>query len=148
MKLTRTLSVLTAAVVMLSQASAVGAYAYGYKPTVTSQEDSAQFAVLMWTENEDGTLTINGCVPFTSLFVGDYPTTNVLSVFVYKGVLPIPSEINGKAVTAVKGVNITKGLDIRYVKVYEELEDISDKAFADDVYIVTTDKEYKAVTHR
>ena len=148
MKITRTLSVLTAAAVMLSQASAVGVNAYEYKPTVTVQDDSAQFAVLMWTENEDGTLTINGCVPFTSPFVGDYPTTNVLSVFVYKGVLPIPSEINGKAVTAIKGVNITKGLDIRYVKVYEDIEDISDKAFADDVYIVTTDKEYRAANRR
>ena len=31
---------------------------------------------------------------------------------------------------------------------FVDLSDISDKAFADDVYIVTTDKEYKAVTHR
>lgn len=148
MKITKTLSVLAAAAVMLSPVSAVRANAYEYQPTAATQEYTAEFAVLMWSENKDGTICITGCVPFVSSNPKDYPTTNLMTVFVYKGILTIPTEINGKAVTAVKGVRMGKGLHLKYVEVGEDVAEISEKAFSDSVNVVITDDEYKVDLRR
>lgn len=148
MKITRTLSALSMAAVLLSSPVSVGAYTYT-DPAVQDTADTAtaEFAVLMWSKNEDGSVSITGCVPYVSPYLKDYPTVNVLSVFIYKGVLSIPTEINGQPVTSVKGVRMGKGLHLKYVKVSEEMTDISDKAFADDVNIIITEKPSR-VDHR
>ena len=143
MKITKTISVLAAAAVMLSPVAAVRADAYEYQPTTAKQEYTAEFAVLMWSENKDGTVTITGCVPYISPYIKDYPTTNLVTVFVFNGSLTIPTEINGKTVTAINGVHMGRGLNLRYVTIGEDVTDISEKAFADNVNIITSDKEYK-----
>ena len=147
MKITQTLSVLAAAAVMLSPVSAVRANAYEYLPTAATQEYTAEFAVLMWSENKDGTVTITGCVPYISPYTKDYPTANLVTVFVFNGSLTIPTEINAKTVTAINGVRMGRGLHLRYVTVGEDVTDISEKAFADNVNIITAETEYK-VDHR
>lgn len=148
MKIRKTLSVLAAAAVMLSPVSSVGAHAYEYYPNDAMQECTAEFAVLMWSENKDGTISITGCVPYISPYTKDYPTTNLVTVFVYNGILPIPTEINGKTVAAVNGVHMGKGLHLKYVKIGEDVTEISEKAFPDNVNIMITDEEYKVKLRR
>lgn len=116
---------------------------YNIEPTPV-----AEFAVLMWEDNGDDTVSITGCVPFVSLSVSDYPTSNVFTVFMYKGVLVIPSHINDKPVVAVRGNDIGKGLNIKYVKVNNAAADISDDAFGKDVYVVYTSKENRKIVRQ
>lgn len=139
MRITKTLTAVTLAAVIMSSGMTVGAYAYEPETAGTVQEYTAEFAVLTWKKNADDTVTITGCVPYVSPYLKDYPTANVKAVFICNGVLNIPDAIDGMTVTAVKGTNLGKNLKLRYVKVSENVADISDKAFADDVYIVTSE---------
>lgn len=145
----KALTSVTAILMYASAIPAVNAYAvpfYQVSVDTTYKAEPApvaEFAVLMWEDNGDNTVSITGCVPFVSLSVSDYPTSNVFTVFMYKGVLVIPSHINDKPVVAVRSNDIGKGLNIKYVKVNNAVADISDDAFGKDVYVVYTSKESK-----
>ncbi|MCM1524047.1 MAG: hypothetical protein NC120_06275 [Ruminococcus sp.] len=140
--LTKTLAAVSSLVLAMSSFPAVPCNAYsGYTVGNAVKETTAEFAVVMWTE-KDGELTITGCMPMTSTLVSDYPTSNIVSVFVYNGKLELPSHINGKAVTAIKGYNITAGLNVKSVTVNENI-DIGDKAIDKDISVILTDKEIK-----
>jgi hypothetical protein len=159
MKITvKTLATVTAAFLCASVLPTISASAVTYTPRTTTSTNTtnsdtmvttsntnatAEFAVLMWEDNGDNTVSITGCVPFVSLSVSDYPTNNVFTVFIYKGVLEIPSHINDKPVTAINGVNIGKGLNIRYVKVNKSVTEITENAFDKNVYVMYTNKESK-----
>lgn len=106
-----------------------------------SEEITAEFAVVTWTE-KDGELTITGCMPMYSTAVSDYPTSNVVSIFILNGKLALPSHIDGKPVTKIGGYNITAGLYVKSVTVNENI-DISDKAIDKDIPVILTDKENK-----
>ena len=101
------------------------------------------FIVIMWSENENGELTITGCSPMYSSKVRDYPTSNVLGGFVFNGTLKLPSHINNKPVTAIKGVNIAKAVGANTVIINENITDISETAFGKGVTVLTTDKELR-----
>lgn len=139
----KALTILAALGLTLSTVPSVNSYAVTYDETPQKTENSAEFAVLMWKENKDGTIAITGCVPFTSPRISDYPTTNLVSIFIFNGNMQIPSHICDKEVTKISGVNLTKNLNVKYVTINENLTDISKTAFSDDVYITTTEKEFK-----
>lgn len=141
----KTLAAVSSLVMAVSAVPTVPCFAYSgygsYTDSRTSAEVKAEFAVVMWTEN-DGELTITGCMPMTSSRVSDYPTSNIVSVFVLNGKLELPSHINGKPVTKIKGYNITSGLYVKSVTVNESIE-ISDKSIDKDIPVILTDKENK-----
>lgn len=148
MKNTRkTMAFVMAAVMGLSALPAMnvsaedGGTAYPEVTYVKKQE--AEFVVIMWSENEDGEITITGCSPMYSEKVADYPTPNVLCSFMYKHKLELPSHINGKPVVAIDGVNIAKAVGAKTVVINENITEISNKAFGKGVTILTTDKELK-----
>lgn len=101
------------------------------------------FIVIMWSENENGELTITGCSPMYSSKVRDYPTSNVLGGFVFNGTLKLPSHIDGKPVTAISGFNIARAVGASTVIINENITDISDTAFGKGVTVLTTDKELR-----
>lgn len=150
MKNTRkTMALVTAAAMALSALPVMSCSAEEYGPaypSVTYTEPlEAEFVVIMWSENEDGELTIIGCSPMYSEKVSDYPTRNVLCSFMFKRTLRLPSQINGKPVVAIDGINIAKAVGARTVVVNENITDISDKAFGEGVTVLTTDKEIKKI---
>ena len=113
-------------------------------PTVTYKKaPEAEFVVIMWSENEEGEITITGCSPMYSDKIEDYPTSNLLCSFMFKGKLELPSHINGKPVVAIDGVNIAKAVGAKTVIINENITDISDKAFGKGVTVLTTDKELR-----
>lgn len=144
--LKRTLAMVSSLVMAVSAVPAMPCCAYSdygsnYDVSHVSEETKAEFAVVMWTE-KDGELTITGCMPMTSTLVSDYPTSNIAAVFVLNGKLELPSHINGKPVTKIKGYNITAGLYVKSVTVNENI-DISDKAIDKNISVILTDKENK-----
>ena len=104
---------------------------------------SLEFVVIMWSENDNGELTITGCSPMHSEKIKDYPTSNVLGSFVFNGTLRLPSHINGKPVTAINGYNIAKTVGANTVIINENITDISEKSFGKGVTVLTTDKELR-----
>lgn len=148
MKNTKKVLALTAAAAMALSALPVmncsaenGGTAY---PVVTyNKAPEAEFVVIMWSENEDGELAITGCCPMYSSKVSDYPTSNVLCSFMYKGKLELPSHINDKPVTSITGVNIAKAVGAKTVVINENIMNISDKAFGKGITVLTTDKELR-----
>ena len=97
----------------------------------------------MWSENDNGELTITGCSPMHSEKIKDYPTSNVLGSFVFNGTLRLPSHINGKPVTAINGYNIAKTVGANTVIINENITDISEKSFGKCLTVLTTDKELR-----
>lgn len=104
---------------------------------------SLEFVVIMWSENDNGELTITGCSPMHSEKIKDYPTSNVLGSFVFNGTLRLPSHINGKPVTAINGYNIAKTVGANTVIINENITDISEKSFGKGVTVITADKELR-----
>lgn len=101
------------------------------------------FIVIMWSENENGELTVTGCSPMYSSNIWDYPTSNILGGFVFNGTLKLPSHINGKPVTAISGFNIARTVGANTVIINENITEISDTAFGKGVTVLTTDKELR-----
>lgn len=148
MKNTKKALALTMAAVMgLSALQAMNCSAESYEaayPTVTyTKATEAEFVVIMWSENDDGEITITGCSPMYSDKIADYPTSNLLCSFMYKGKLELPSHINDKPVVAIDGINIAKAVGAKTVIINENITDISDKAFGKGVTVLTTDKELR-----
>lgn len=104
MKNTKKVMALTAAAAMALSALPVTycsaanytAWENPYISPVIEEKNSLEFVVIMWSENEDGTITIMGCSPMYSTKVSDYPTSNVVGSFVYNGTLELPSHISDK----------------------------------------------------
>lgn len=139
----KTLALVMAGAMALSALPAVNCSAESYEAATYSKASEAEFVVIMWSENEDGEITITGCSPMYSEKVGDYPTSNVLCSFMFKHKLELPSHINDKPVVAIKGVNIAKAVGAKTVVINENITDISDKAFGKGVTVLTTDKELR-----
>ncbi len=146
-KAKKTLALTMAAVMGLSALPAMNCSAESNAaayPTVTyTKAPEAEFVVIMWSENDDGEIAITGCSPMYSDKVQDYPTSNVLCSFMYKGRLELPSHINDKPVVAIDGVNIAKAVGAKTVIINENIMDISEKAFGKGVTVLTTDKELR-----
>lgn len=111
--------------------------------TTYEEPFTLDFIVIMWSENENGELTITGCSHMYSSKVRDYPTSNVLGGFVFNGTLKLPSHINGKPVTAISCFNIARAVGANTVIINENITDISDTAFGKGVTVLTTDKELR-----
>lgn len=111
--------------------------------TTYEEPFTLDFIVIMWSENENGELTITGCSPMYSSRVKDYPTSNVLGGFVFNGMLKLPSHINGKPVTSIDGFNIAKTVGANTVIINKNITDISETAFGKGVTVLTTDKELR-----
>ncbi len=111
--------------------------------TTYEEPFTLDFIVIKWSENENGELTITGCSPMYSSKVHDYPTSNILGIFVFNGMLKLPSHINGKPVTAINGFNIAKAVGANTVIINENITDISETAFGKGVTVLTTDKELR-----
>ncbi len=147
-ELKKTLAMVSLLIMATTAVPAMPCFAYsnsdsGNYTTLNDSKESkkAQFAVVMWTET-DGELTITGCMPMTSVRVSDYPTSNVVSVFLLNGKLVLPSHINDKPVTKIKGYNITAGLYVTSVTVNEVI-DIEEDSINKDIPVILTDKENK-----
>ncbi len=141
---TKALALTLAAVMGLSAVPATGCFAEtAYSSAASDITQDCEFVVIMWTENDDGEITIIGCSPMYSDKVEDYPTSNVLGSFMFKGRLELPSHINDKPVTAIKGVNIAKSVGAKTVIINENITDISENAFGKGVTVLTTDKELR-----
>lgn len=119
------------------------AWENSYVSPVTEEKTSLEFAVIMWSENEDGEVAIIGCSPMYSSKVSDYPTANVLGSFVFNGTLRLPSHINGKAVTQISGINIAKAVGAKTVIINENITEISENAFGKGITVLTTDEELR-----
>lgn len=151
MKNTKKVMALTAAAVMALSALPVTycsaadytAWESPYISPVIEEKTSLEFVVIMWSENEDGTITITGCSPMYSTKVSDYPTSNVVGSFVYNGTLELPSHISGKEVTKIGGINIAKTVGAKNVIVSENITEISENAFGKGVTVLTTDEELR-----
>lgn len=143
----KVLALMAAAVMGMSTLPAMNVSAEdggtAYPEVTYVKKPEAEFVVIMWSENEDGEITITGCSPMYSDKVGDYPTKNVLCSFMYKGKLELPSHINDKPVVAIDGVNIAKAVGAKTVVINENITEISDKAFGKGVTVLTTDKELR-----
>lgn len=141
----KVLAATLAAVTVLSSFSAISCSAESNAtayPTVTYGEESeTAFVVIMWSENDEGEITITGCSPMYSSRVCDYPTTNVMCSFMFKGRLELPSHINDKPVIAINGINIAKAVGAKTVIINENITDISENAFGKGISVMTTDKE-------
>lgn len=143
----KALAFMAAAVIGLSSLPAAECLAYedstAYPEITYVKKPEAEFVVIMWSENEDGEITVTGCSPMYSNKVGDYPTRNVLCSFMYKGKLELPSHINDKPVVAIDGVNIAKAVGAKTVVINENITEISEKAFGKGATVLTTDKELR-----
>ncbi|MCM1008281.1 MAG: hypothetical protein NC485_10195 [Ruminococcus flavefaciens] len=146
----KTLALTLAAVMGLSAAPTLSCSAIErtefektYFSSTYEEPFTLDFIVIMWSENENGELTITGCSPMWSSRVSDYPTANVLGGFVFNGTLKLPSHINGKPVTEISGVNIAKSVGANTVIINENITEISDNAFGKGITVMTTDKELR-----